>query len=78
MCEKKENKQKVVDNMKVIYEKDIEVNNEIKGNLGKQQDDIKHLKKQYDINNEDKVQEIAAAKTPTKKNKADYVTCKGR
>ena len=57
--------------MKVIYEKDIEVNNEIKGNLGKQQDEIKHLKKQYDINNEDKVQEIAAAKSPTKKNKAD-------
>ena len=39
--------------MKVNYEKAIEVNNEFKLNVDELQDDIKHLKEQSDIDNED-------------------------
>ena len=42
------------------------MNNELKLNVDEQQDDIKHLKEQCDIDNEDKVQEITAAITPKK------------
>ena len=55
--------------MKVNYEKAIEVNNELKLNVDKQQDDVKDLKEQCDIDDEDEVQEIKAASTPMKKNK---------
>ena len=50
--------------MKVNYEKAIEVNTELKLNVDRQQDDIKHLNEQCDIDDEDKVQEITAASTP--------------
>ena len=36
-------------------------------NVDEQQDDIKHLKEQCDIYNEDEVQEITAAKNPIKR-----------
>ena len=36
------------------------LNNECKLNVDKQQDDIKHLKEQCDIDNKDYVQEITA------------------
>ena len=51
---------KSVHSMKVNYEKAIEVNNEYKLNVDEQQDNIKHLKEQCDINNKDDVQEITA------------------
>ena len=53
--------------MKVIYEKAIKVNNELKLNVGEQQDDIKHLKEPCDIDDENKVQEITADITPIKR-----------
>ena len=53
--------------MKVIYERAIEVIYEIKVNVDEQHDDIKHLKEQCDIGDEDEVQEITAARTPIKK-----------
>ena len=53
--------------MKVNYEKAIEVNNELKLNVDKQQDDIKHLKEKCDIEDEDEVQEITGARTPWKR-----------
>ena len=51
---------KSVNSMQVNYEKAIEVNNEYKLNVDEQQDNIKHLKEQCDINNKDDVQEITA------------------
>ena len=42
------------------YEKAIEVNNEFKLNVDEQQDNIKHLKEQCNINNKYDVQEITA------------------
>ena len=39
--------------MKVNYEKAIEVNNELKLNVDEQQDDIKYLKEQCDLDDED-------------------------
>ena len=61
--------------MKVIYEKAIEVNNDLKLNVDEQQDDIKQLTEQCDIDGEDDDQDITAARNPMKKNKAVYVTC---
>ena len=61
--------------MKVIYEKAIEVNNDLKLNVDEQQDDIKNFKEQCDIDDEEEVQEITSARNPMKKNKAVYVTC---
>ena len=43
------------------------MNRNIKLNVDEQQDDIKHLKQQCDIEDEDKVQEITAARNPIKK-----------
>ena len=43
------------------------MNNELKLNVDEQQDDIKHLKGQCDIDVEDEVQEITAAINPMKK-----------
>ena len=62
--------------MKVNNEKVIEVNKELKLNVDEQQDDIKLLKEQCDIDDEDEVQEITAARTSMKKNKLVCVTCK--
>ena len=53
--------------MKVIYERAIEVNNELKVNIDEQHDDIKHSKEQCDIGDENEVQEITAARTPIKR-----------
>ena len=53
--------------MKGIYEKAIKVNNDLKLNVDEQQDDIKHLKEQFDIYDEDEVQEITAARNPMQK-----------
>ena len=61
--------------MKVNYENAIEVNNELKLNVDDQQDDIKHLKEQWEIYDEDEVQKITAARTPMKKNRPMCVTC---
>ena len=52
--------------MKVIYERTIEENNELKVNVDEQHDKIKHLKEQCDIGDEDEVQEITAAITSIK------------
>ena len=54
--------------MKVIYERENEINNDFKFNVDEQQDDIKHLKEQCDMGDEDEVQEITAARNPIKKN----------
>ena len=61
--------------MKVNRENAIDVNNELKLNVDEQQDDIKHLKEQCDIDNEDEVQEITAAKIPMIKKKPVCVKC---
>ena len=37
-----ENQQKKFQSMEVIYEKTIAVNNELKGNVDEQQNDLKH------------------------------------
>ena len=59
----------------MIYEKVIEVNDDIKLSVDEQQYDIKHLKEQCDIDDEDEVQEVRAARNLKKRNKAVYVTC---
>ena len=55
--------------------KAIGVNNELKLNVNKQQDDINNLKDKCDIDDEDEVQKITAASTPMKKNKSMCVAC---
>ena len=49
------------------------MNNELKLNVDEQQDDIKHLKEQYDIDNE--VQDITAPTNSMKKTTPVCVTC---
>ena len=44
-------------------------------NVDEQQDDIKHIKEECDINNEDEAKEITAAITPMKTKKPVCVTC---
>ena len=52
------------------------MNNELKINVDKQQDDIKDLKEQCDMDDEDEVQEITdASNTPMKENLPVCVTC---
>ena len=41
-----------VHSLKVIDERAIEVNNELKLNVDEQQDDLKHLKEQRDVDDE--------------------------
>ena len=48
-------------------EKSNKVNNELKLNVDEQQDDIKHLKEQCNIDDEDEVQKITAARNPIQK-----------
>ena len=60
--------------MKVQYEKAIEVNTELKLKGDEQQDDVKHLKEQCDIDDGDEVQEITAARTSMKNNRPVCVT----
>ena len=47
--------------MKVIYEKAIDVNNDLKVNVDEQHDDIKHIKGQYNMDDEDEDLEITPA-----------------
>ena len=76
MSEKKlENKPKVFHSIKVIFEKVIKVNNDLKLNVDEQQDDLKQLKEQYDIDDADEVQKVTAVRNPMKRNKAVYTTC---
>ena len=49
--------------------------NNLKLNVDKQQDEIKHLKYQCNTDDKDKVQEISGAKMPMEKNKSACVTC---
>ena len=51
----------------MIYERAIEVNNELNVNVDGQQDDIKHKKEQCSIEDGNEFQEITAAVTPMKK-----------
>ena len=56
-------------------EKANKVNNELKLNVDEQQDDMKHVKEQCAIDDEDELQEITAAMTPMTKKKPVCVTC---
>ena len=47
--------------MKVNSENAIEVNNELKLNVDKQEHDIKHFKEHCEIYDEDEIQKITAA-----------------
>ena len=60
------NQQKVGNNTKVKYEMTIEENKEFELKVDEQQLNIKHLLEQCDIEDEDKVQEITAARTQLK------------
>ena len=51
------------------------LNNELNVNVDEQQDDIKHLKEQCDIDDEDEVREITAAGFSMKKKRHLCVTC---
>ena len=48
-------------------QKAIEVNNELTLKVDEQQDDLKYLREKCDIDDEDKVQEITAGRTPMTK-----------
>ena len=61
--------------MKVIYEKAIEVNNDLKLNVHAQQDYIKKFKEQCDIYNEDEVEKIKNARNFMKNNQDVHLTC---
>ena len=75
MSKQHENKQKVFHTMKVNNEKAIEVNSDLKINGDEQHVDMKHLKEKCEIDDEDEVQQITAARTPMKKNEPVCVTC---
>ena len=57
------------------YEKAIEVNNELKFNVDEQKYDIKDLKDQCDIDDEDKVLKKSQLLEPHEKNRPVCVTC---
>ena len=63
--------------MKVNYETAIEENKELELKVDEYQYNIKYLLDQSDIEEEDKVQEITAARSPVTKNKSGNkcVTC---
>ena len=62
--------------MKVNYEQAIKVINYLKLNVDEQQDDIKHLKEQFDIYNRDAVQKIIEPDARTLiKNRPLWLTC---
>ena len=75
MKTKYESKQNVFHTMKENYDMVIQVNTELKVNIDDQQVDMKHLKEQCDIDDEDKVQKTTVARTPMKKIKSVCVTC---
>ena len=60
---KYENKQNIFHTIKVNYYKVIQLNNELKVNVDYQKVDIKHLKEQCDIDDEDKDQKTRVART---------------
>ena len=51
------------------------MNSDLKLNVDEQQDDIKHVQEQCDIDDEDEVQEMTATRNLMKKKKALYLTC---
>ena len=53
--------------MKVISQKTIEVNKDLKLIVGEQQDDIRYFKEHCYIDDEDELQEITAPRNPMKK-----------
>ena len=53
-----ENQRKIVQSIKLNYEKSIEENNELKTKVNEQEDIIKHLEEQCGIDTEDEVQEV--------------------
>ena len=59
----------IMNTMKMNYDKAIQVNNELKVNIDNLLVDMKHLKEQCDIDDEDKVQKTTVARTPMKKSK---------
>ena len=61
--------------MKVNYDNAIHVDNELKVNVDNQQVDMKYLKEQCDIDDQDEVQKTAVARTSMKKSKSVCVTC---
>ena len=61
--------------MEVNYDKAIPVNNELKVNVDDQQVDMKHLKEQCDVDDEENVQKTTVGRTPIKKSKSVCVTC---
>ena len=56
------------------YEETIEVTKELKFNIEEQEDYLKHLKEECEIDYEDEVQEITAARTAMTKNRPVCVT----
>ena len=50
--------------MKVNYDKAIQVNNELKVNVDDEQVDMKHLKEQCDIDDEDKLKKTQLLEPP--------------
>ena len=61
---KYESKLNVFHTIKVNYDMAIQVNIELKLKVNNQQGDMKHLKEQCDIDDEDEVQKTTVARTP--------------
>ena len=61
---KYENKLNVFHTINVNYHMAIQVNNELKVKVDDQQVDMKHLKEQFDIDDEDKVQKNTEVRIP--------------
>ena len=72
---KHENKQKSIPQYEIYLWEAIEVNNDLKFNVDKQQDDIKHLKEQCDKDDKDEFRKSQPIENPWKRKKACYVTC---
>ena len=61
--------------MEINYEKTMEVNIELKLNIDDEEDDLNHLKGQCDIDDENEIQEITAARNPMNNYRPVCVTC---
>ena len=53
--------------MKVIHEKVIEMNNKLFLNVNKQQDEMKHLKEQCDIDDDHEIHKVRTYSTQSKR-----------
>ena len=67
MKKKYENKQNIFHTMKVNFNLAIQVKDELKVKFNDQQVNLKHLKEQCDIDDEDEVQKTTVARTPRKR-----------